>query len=113
MLVYLLNEKDWLKKQYPEKSQQIEDAISASRYMSIVGDLANTVKHKELTRPPRSTVDQTDCYGIVTVSGGAGRRMYYFLENGKPIEMMDILSNGITEFEQLRLRLLSDSLHDN
>lgn len=111
MLIFLWNEKDWLKNQYPAKAKQIEQIIDASKYMCVVGDLANTVKHRNLTKRLRSTAAQTDYYGKVTVTGGAERRMYYVsLGNGKHEEIMEVLRGALDEFEQLRLGMLSGSV---
>ena len=111
MLVYLWNEKDWLKQQFPSEAKAIEQAINASKYMGIVGDLANTVKHRKLTKRPRSVAAQTNFFGKVTVSGGAERRMYYIdLGNGKHEEIMTALREAMDEFSELRLELLSGSV---
>jgi hypothetical protein len=76
MLVYLWNEKDWLQEEYPAKVKQIEQAIDVSLYMGIVGDCANMVKHRNLTKRRRSTAVLTNYYGQVIVSKSAERRMY-------------------------------------
>lgn len=111
MLVYLWNEKDWLKNQYPAKAKLIEQVIDASTYMGVVGDLANTVKHRSLTKHVRSAASQTNYYGTVTVAGGAERRMYYIgLESGKHAEIMAVLRGALDEFEELRFGLRSGAL---
>lgn len=109
MLIYLWNEKDWLQQQYPSKKQQIERAINVAKYMSIVGDLANTVKHRNLNKRRRSSAVQTDYFGKIAVSGGAKRHMYYVnTGNGKHEEIMTMLRGGMGEFSALRFQLISD-----
>ncbi|MGA2525304.1 MAG: formyltetrahydrofolate deformylase [Smithellaceae bacterium] len=111
MLVYLWSEKDWLQCQYPTKAKKIEQAIDASKYMGIVGDLANTVKHRNLTRHRRTAATQTNYYGKVTVSKGVERRMYYIsIGSGKHEEIMTVLRGALDEFKKLRHGLLSGSL---
>ena len=111
MLVFLWNEKDWLIGQYPTKHDKIEQRIKNSVYMGVVGDLANTVKHRHLTRKPRSSANQTDYFGKVTVSRGIGRRLYYVkLGNKRHVEIMNILRGALDEFEELRGSLLSGLL---
>jgi len=111
MLIYLWNEKDWLKEQYPTKSKEIEQAINVSKYMCIVGDLANTVKHRNLTKQRRSNASETDYFGKVSVTGGSERRLYFIsIGNGKHEKIMTVLQGALDEFQELRLGLLSDSL---
>ena len=112
LLIYLWNEKDWLKEQYPSKKEQVEQFINKSTYIKIVGDLANTVKHRQLTKKPRSSVEQTDYFGRITTGRGASRSLYYFLNIGdrKTVEIMEILRGTIDEFEELKYLLASQSL---
>jgi hypothetical protein len=74
MLIFLWNEKDWLKEQYPEMKQDIEKRIDESSYMCVVGDLANIVKHRIQRKKTRSEAAQTDYFGKVTMGCGADRR---------------------------------------
>ena len=111
MLIYLWNEKDWLQQEYPVKSKQIEQAINASLYMCIVGDLANMLKHRNLTKRRRSAATLTNYYGQITVSKSAERRMYYIRTmDGKHEEIMSILRKALDEFEELRFTLFSAPL---
>lgn len=111
MLVLLWNEKDWLIDQYPSKKKEIEERINKSRYMCIVGDLANTVKHRHVTKKARSAATQTNYLGKITVGGGAERRTYYIsVGNGEFEEIMSVLRGALDEFEELRRVLISRSL---
>jgi len=111
LLVYLWNEKDWLKKQYPLKKNRIESFVDKSTHIAIVADLANTVKHCQLDRYPRSTAAQTNYFGRVTTGRGNTRKLYFISVGGsKHREIMEILRGSIEEFEQLRGLLRSGSL---
>jgi len=111
MLVYLWNEKDWLQDQYPAQTKKIEEVIDASKYMGIVGDLANTVKHRNITKHRRSAAAQTNYYGKITVSNDAERRMYYIsIGNGEHEEIMTVLRGALDEFTKLRHGLMSGVL---
>lgn len=50
LLIALWNEKDWLKSEFPSRKQDIEDFIDKSKHLSVVADLANTLKHRNLNR---------------------------------------------------------------
>lgn len=103
--MFLWNEKDWLKKQYPSNGKRIEQFIDKSTYIKIVGDIANTIKHRELTKKHRSSVAQTGYLGRVTTGQGATRRLIFFSSDGKHIEIMEILRGAIEEFTQLKRSL--------
>ena len=111
LLGLLWNEKDWLKAHYPPQGKKIEEFINASTYLCIIADLANAIKHRKLTKTPRSTSLQTDYYGRLTTGRGATRRMY-FINDGKGAhpEIMEILRGAIDECEELRLLLSSGKL---
>lgn len=111
LLVYLWSEKDWLKEQYPSQKKQVEQFINKSIYIKIVGDLANRIKHRQLTNKPRSSVEQTGYWGRITTGRGASRSLYYFLNlgDGKPVEIMEILRGTIDEFEELKCLLSSQN----
>ena len=110
LLVYLWSEKDWVKKQYPSENKRIEEFIDTSTYIKIVGDLANIVKHRKLTRKPRSSVAQTSYFGCITTGRGGIRRLEFFNSDGsKPLEIMEILRGAIEEFTELKRLLASGS----
>lgn len=48
LVVFLSNEKDWLKQQYPSDPESIERTINNSKYIGIIVDLANLIKHRRL-----------------------------------------------------------------
>lgn len=110
MLVFLWNEKDWLKQQYPMKAKSIEQFIDDSKCMGVVGDLANTVKHRTLIKKTRSDAEQTNYFGKVTLNGSERRMHYIKMSNGEHEEIMTILRGALDEFEELRFSLLSGSL---
>lgn len=105
-LIFLWNEKDWLKEQYPERSHEIETCINNSKYMTAVGNLANAVKHRRITRGSRSSVTQANYYGRITVNDGVTRRLHYInIGDSKYVEIMHILRIALQDFEKLRLAL--------
>lgn len=108
-LVVLWNEKDWLKHQYPIRARAIEKFINQSRYLPIVGDLANMAKHRRLSKP-RSRAVQTSYFGRVSLNSGATRRMHYIATgDGGHIEIMELLRNALNELEEYRFDLLAEA----
>jgi hypothetical protein len=109
-LIALWSEKDWLKQQYPAKASEIEKFIDRSKYLPVVADLANTAKHRRLTRPKRSTAAQTKYYGRVVVNNSVSRRMHYIsLGNGRHAEIMTVLRGALDELEEFRFALRAGS----
>ncbi len=109
-LIVLWNEKDWLKSQYPDKAREIERFIDNSRNLRIVGDLANTAKHRRLTRPKRSTAAQTDYFGRVVVNNAVTRRMHYLsLGEVQHVEIMEVLRGALDELEEFRHYLRAEA----
>jgi hypothetical protein len=107
LILFLSNEKDWLKEQHPTESRNIEQAITDSAYIGIVVDLANTIKHRHLKSHRRTGATDTDYYGRVTTGCGATRKLHYiYLGGSKHVEIMQILRGAIDEFEEIRFRLL-------
>ncbi len=109
--IALWSEKDWLSAQYPDKKIQIEEFMSESETLSIVADLANTAKHRFLTRNRRSTAEQTPFRGQVSVSGGATRQLHFVkLADGRVIEIMEVLRGALDALESFRLQLRASAL---
>ena len=109
-VVALWSEKDWLITQYPEKRVEIERFMSLSEPLSIIADLANTTKHRSLTRASRSSMAQTKLYGQVSVGSGVSRQLHYLrLAGGRHTEIMTILRLGLDSMESYRLRLRSEA----
>jgi hypothetical protein len=50
LLIALWNEKDWLKSEFPNRVQDIEEFVGKSKHLSVVADLANTLKHRKPNR---------------------------------------------------------------
>jgi predicted nucleic acid binding AN1-type Zn finger protein len=106
MLLFLLNEKDWLKTQYPTKAEQIDQAINSSKYMRTICALAKTVKRRSLIRHRRSDAEQTKYYGKVGATRGTKRLMYFIsIGNGKHKKIMPVLRGALDEFDELRFGL--------
>jgi hypothetical protein len=105
-LIALWSEKDWLREQYPSKRKTVENFINKSRYLPIVADLANTAKHRRLTRAKRSTASQTTVYSRIQVGSTATRRLHYLrLADGTHIEIMHVLRSALDEMEGFRFAL--------
>jgi hypothetical protein len=101
LIIYLWNEKDWMMKRYPEKSEFIEEFVNQSTFIKVIADLANTLKHGELPKRSRSDFKQADYFGQVSFSQNKSRRMYYIETNGKLFELFEILRGAIDEYQEL------------
>jgi hypothetical protein len=109
LLIFLSNEKDWLKEEDQKNKKLIEKAIAESNYMAVVIDLANTIKHKKLTRYIRSDAQFTKYYGRTVNGKKVSRRLHYIsIRNSKHIEILQILNGAIDEFEELRSLILDN-----
>jgi hypothetical protein len=102
LIGFLWNEKDWLKTQYPRHRSEIEKFVNGSTHVRVVADLANTIKHRELTRQPRSTAQQANYYGRVRTRSGSRKLYYIEVEKGELREIMEILRGALDEYQQLR-----------
>ena len=102
LIGFLWNEKDWLKSEYPTQASQIEMFVNNSKHIRVVADLANTLKHRTLTRRPRSQAQQTAYFGRVQT--GRSERQLYFISigDGQHREIMEILRGAIDEYDVLR-----------
>ena len=99
LVIYLWSEKDWLKKRFPSRGKDIEEYINNSKYIKIVADLANGIKHGGLDKKPRSDSKQTDYFGKVTINSDKSRYMYYIESNGEILELFLILRGAIDEYD--------------
>ena len=106
LVIFLWNEKDWLAKEYPEKCQLIEDNINKSKFIKIIADLANSIKHRRLDKKPRSNANQSDYYGRITLNQNSGRNMYYIECNGEVLELFAILRGSMDEYEKIKTQLM-------
>lgn len=109
-LIAIWSEKDWLKSRYPTQRGRIERFVRNSEVLSIVGDLANTAKHRELNGPLRSGVIDTNYYGRVSTGRGVSRRLHFLRRrDGTHVEVMYILRSALDELEEFRFHLLAES----
>jgi hypothetical protein len=93
------HEKDWVIKRYPSKKKEVEEYVNNSKYIKVVADLANALKHGGLDRKSRSDAEQTDYYGKVTLNNKTSRFMYYIKVDGNVVELFNILRGAIDEYE--------------
>jgi hypothetical protein len=106
MLLFLLNGKDWLKMQYPTRSEEIDQAINSSKYMRIIGTLARTVKHRDPAGHRRTDAEQAGYCGKVGSNGGTRRAMHVIsIGNGRHERIMPVLRGALDEFDELRFGL--------
>jgi hypothetical protein len=104
--VALWSERDWLIAEYPSKKAEIDAFMAATESLSIVADLANTTKHRALTRKRWSTAEQTHFRGRVSVTGGASRQLHYLqLQDGRTVEIMAVLRKALDNLESFRIKL--------
>jgi hypothetical protein len=99
LIIYLWNEKDWVIKRYPSKKKEVEEYVNKSKYIKVIADLANSLKHGGLDRKSRSDAKQTDYYGKVTMNNKTSRFMYYIKVDGNVVELFNILRGAIDEYE--------------
>ena len=106
LILLLWNEKDWLIDANGNEKSYIEKYVNYSRYFKIIADLANTIKHKKITRNVRANARYTHYKGQ-TIMGSGARRSYYFIAVGSEchIEIMAVLRGAINEIEQLKYAL--------
>lgn len=104
LIIYLWNEKDWVKKRYPSKDKEVELYVNNSQYIKVIADLANSLKHGGLDKKPRSDSKQTDYFGKITFGTGKSREMCYIESGGKVIELFKVLRGAIEEYESLEVQ---------
>lgn len=104
--ILLWSEKDWLISRYPDMKKIIEGCINNSKYMAVVGDIANHAKHCEpnLTRK-RSKASLIDCQGIININNIERYTYHINLGNGLIIEALPLIEGAINEFSYLRNEL--------
>jgi hypothetical protein len=99
LIIYLWNEKDWMIKRYPTKKKEIEEYVNNSKYIKVVADLANSLKHGGLDKRPRSDAKQTNYYGKITLNNKTSRYMFYIEVDGGVVELFEVLRGAIEEYE--------------
>lgn len=106
LIIYLWNEKDWVKKRYPARAKEVESYVNDSTYIKVIADLANSLKHGGLDNNPRSNSKQTDYFGKITFGSGKSREMFYIESDGEVIELFEILRGAIEEYENLEIKFM-------
>ena len=106
LLLFLWNEKDWLKTEHPSQKKYIEAFVNDSTHIKVVADLANTIKHRKLTNPPRSEAQQTNYFGRIEFGSGKSREMYYVeTGNNQVKEVFSIIKGALEEYDELHRTL--------
>ncbi len=106
LVIFMWNEKDWLKKEYPENSRDIEQFINDSNFIKIVADLANGLKHRGVDRASRSDSKETEYYGRITFGSGRSRQMIYIQQSDNSVvELFQVLRGALDEYDKLHTSL--------
>ncbi len=105
LLIALLNEKDWLKSEFPDRARDIEQFINNSKHLSAVADLANTLKHRKLDRK-RSKAVEVD-YRWHTMGLNFVQRELGMVQIGERefVEFFALFHHATADFNKLRSEL--------
>jgi hypothetical protein len=105
LMIGLWNEKDWLKSEFPNRKHEIEDFINKSKYLSVVADLANTLKHRKLDKKRSSASEVENIWRNHLV--GFRNRDIGMIQVGERefVAISALFKHSIAEFEQLRATL--------
>ena len=105
LLIALWNEKDWLKSEFPNRRNYIEDFINKSQYLCVVADLANTLKHRKLSRK-RSKGSEVENLWRSTQAGFRNWEIGTIQVGEREfVAISALFVNSIAEFEKLRADL--------
>ncbi len=105
LLIALWNEKDWLKSEFPSRNQDIEDFIDKSKHLSVVADLANTLKHRKLNRR-RSMAFEVENMWRSTLAGFRNWEIGMIqVAEREFVAISALFMHSITEYEKLRADL--------
>lgn len=109
LLIALWNEKDWLKSEFPSRKQDIEDFIDKSKHLSVVADLANTLKHRKL-RKKRSIAREVENIWRRNLVGFRDWNIGMIqIAEREFIAVSALFVHSIAEFEKLREDLYGKS----
>lgn len=110
LLIALWNEKDWLKSEFPNLAHDIEDFINKSKYLSVVADLANTLKHRKLNKK-RSTASEVKNVWRSSLVGFRDWNIGMIqIAEREFIAFSALFMHSIAEFEKLRATLYGKHL---
>lgn len=102
LLLALWNEKDWLKSEFPDRSQAIKEFISKSEHLCMVADLANTLKHRKLNKK-RSNGSEVEYVWNSTLAGFRNWDIGIIrFSESEFVSISALFVCSISEFEKLR-----------
>lgn len=104
-MIALWNEKDWLKSEFPNRKRDIEDFINKSKHLSVVADLANTLKHRKLNKK-RSKAEEIENVWRSTLGGFRNWEIGMIqIAEREFIAVSALLGHSIDEYKELRADL--------
>lgn len=105
LLIALWNEKDWLKSEFPDRKMEIEDFVNKSKHLTMVADLANTLKHRKLRRR-KSEASEVEYTWNSKLTGFRNRDIGMIQVTEREfVSVSGLILNSIAEFEKLRVTL--------
>lgn len=105
LLIALWNEKDWLKSEFPSRARDIEDFINRSKYLPVVADLANTLKHRKLKKK-RSTATEVENVWRSTLAGFRNWEIGMIqIAESEYVAISALFVHSIAEYGELRADL--------
>jgi hypothetical protein len=105
LLIALWNEKDWLKSEFPSRAHDIEDFINKSKHLSVVADLANTLKHRKLNRK-RSKASEVENIWRSSLTGFRNWEIGMIQVGEREfVTISALFVHSVDEFENLRAEL--------
>ena len=102
LLIVLWNEKDWLKSEFPKRAPDIERFVNNSKYLSAVGDLANTLKHRKLDKKRSKAVEVEYRWTSMMFKGVKREMGMVQIGEREFVEFFALFRNAIVEYEQVR-----------
>ncbi len=109
LIISLWNEKDWTKKRHPLCKNAIEQYVDDSKYLKVIADMANALKHGGLDltskHKARSDAEDTNDVGSIEHNDGISRTLYFYNFDGEVIELYELLRGAIGEYDALERML--------
>ncbi len=109
LLIALWNEKDWLKSEFPSRKQDIEDFINKSKYLPVVADLANTLKHRKLNKRRSTAKEVENIWRSPLLAGFRNWEIGIIqIAESEYVAISALFVHSIAEYEKLRADLYGD-----
>ena len=100
------NVKDWFKKSRRFKASDVESFINDRIFLPIIGDLANTTKHRLLRKRSRVDAKEEPRFYLVLDHRQRKIRDFYFVSDkkGNKYEIFEVLRGALDEWGEFILR---------